>query len=195
MDILYNNNIYTTFGYEPFTYNNILSTDVYQFADILKFFKGTHEITVGTQDYYRKYANAFAPGYQGSYQFNSLSDFYKSAGDATTLPKNYYLQYSAMKDGAFPWAYAGSTELGFFAQDKWRAANNFTLTYGLRVDLTIYKQSFTDNPVFDTLRFKDGKQYNIGDAPTTAPIFSPRVGFNWDVKGDKTLQVRGGFGV
>jgi hypothetical protein len=77
VDILFNNNIYTTFGYEPFTYNNTLNTDVYQLADIFKFYKGSHEITLGTQDYYRKYENAFAPGYQGSYQFNSMTDFYK----------------------------------------------------------------------------------------------------------------------
>ncbi|HMG68583.1 MAG TPA: hypothetical protein VK588_12885, partial [Chitinophagaceae bacterium] len=195
VDILLNNNIYTTFGYEPFTYNNTLNTDVYQVADIFKFYKGAHEITLGTQDYYRKYSNAFAPGYQGSYQFNSLSDFYNSANNGTTLSKNYYLQYSALKGGEFPWAYAGSTELGFFAEDKWRMTKNFTLTYGFRVDVTKYKESFTDNPFFDALTFKDGNQYNIGKAPKTAPLFSPRLGFNWDVKGDKTLQVRGGLGI
>jgi len=194
-DILLNGQIYTTFGYEPFTYNNTLNTDVYQFADIFKIYSGAHELTIGTQDYYRKYANAFAPGYQGSYQFNTLQDFYASANGNGTLAKNYYLQYSALKGGEFPWAYAGSTEIGAFFQDKWRASRNFTLTYGLRLDVTIYKQAFTDNPYFDALQFKDGKTYNIGDAPTTAPIISPRIGFNWDVKGDKSLQIRGGAGV
>jgi hypothetical protein len=194
-DILFNNNIYTTFGYEPFTYNNTLNTDVYQIADIFKLYRGSHEITIGTQDYYRKYANAFAPGYQGSYQFNTLQDFYSSVNNGTTLAKNYYLQYSALKGGDFPWAYAGSTELGAFVQDKWRATKNFTLTYGVRVDVSIYKQSFTDNTYFDALTFKGGQTYNIGDAPTTAPIISPRVGFNWDVMGDKTLQIRGGGGI
>ena len=195
VDILNNGNIYTTFGYEPFTYNNILNTDVYQFADIFKFYKGSHEITIGTQDYYRKYSNAFAPGYQGSYQFKSLTDFYNSVNNGTTLSQNYYLQYSAYKDGSFPFAYAGSTELGFFAQDKWRATKTFTVTYGLRVDATIYKQAFTDNPYFDALTFKNGAQYNIGQAPKTTPLISPRVGFNWDVMGDRSIQLRGGVGV
>ncbi len=187
-------NIYTTFGYEMYTYNNKLNTNVFQFADFFKFYKGSHEITVGTQDYYRKYENAFAPGYQGVYQFNSLTDFYNSTKNGTANAKSYYLQYSALPGGEFPFAFAGSTELGFFGQDKWRASKNLTLTYGLRVDLTIYKQSFTDNPYFDALTFKNGS-YNIGKAPKTTPLFSPRVGFNWDVKGDRTLQVRGGAGI
>ena len=195
VDILNGNgSIYTSFGYEMYTYNNKLNTDVYQFSDLFKFYKGAHEITVGTQDYYRKYANAFAPGYQGVYQFNTLTDFYNSVNNGTANAKSYYLQYSALPGGAFPWAYAGSTELGVLGQDKWRVTKDFTLTYGLRVDLTIYKQAFTDNTYFDALAFKNGS-YNIGKAPATTPLFSPRLGFNWDAKGDRTLQIRGGIGV
>ncbi|SHN43123.1 carboxypeptidase regulatory-like domain-containing protein [Chitinophaga sp. CF418] len=195
VDILNGGNIYTTFGYEPYTYNNTLNTDVFQISDIFTFYKGAHEITVGTQDYYRKYKNAFAPGYQGAYQFASLTDFYNSARNGALNAKSYYLQYSALSDGSFPWAYAGSTELGLFAQDKWRVSNNFTLTYGLRLDMTIYKQDFEDNPQFNALKFKDGKSYDIGKAPGNALLISPRIGFNWDVLDDKTLQVRGGLGI
>lgn len=195
VDILNNGNIYTTFGYEPYTYNNTLNTDVFQISDILTTYVGAHEITVGTQDYYRKYQNAFAPGYQGAYQFASLDDFYSSVKDGTANAKSYYLQYSALKDGSFPWAYAGSTELGVFAQDKWRVNDKFTLTYGVRFDMTIYKQTFTDNPDFDKLTFKNNETYNIGKAPGNALLVSPRVGFNWDVLGDRSLQVRGGFGI
>lgn len=196
VDILNGNNaIMTTFGYEPFTYNNTLNTDVYQLSDIYKLYQGAHELTFGFQGYYRKYSNAFAPGYMGSYQFNSLTDFYNSVNNGVASGRNYYVQYSALKDGAFPWAYAGSTELGLFVQDKYRVTKNFTLTYGLRVDVTKYKQTFTDNTVFDTLPFKNGQTYNIGKAPATRPLISPRLGFNWDVFGDKSLQVRGGLGL
>jgi len=195
VDILNNGNIYTTFGYEPYTYNNILHTDVYQIADIFKIYRGAHELTFGTQDYYRKYQNAFAPGYNGVYQFNSLTDFYNSVNNGTANAKSYYLQYSALPGRAFPYAYAGSTELSLFAQDKWRVTNNFALTYGLRLENTIYKQAFQDNPSFDALQFKNGSTYNIGKAPGNALLVSPRVGFNWDVLGNKTLQLRGGAGI
>ncbi len=195
VDILNNGNIYTTFGYEMYTYNNKLSTDVYQLNDILTYYKGAHELTIGTQNSIKKYQNAFAPGYQGVYQFNSLTDFYNSAKNGAVNAKSYYLQYSALPGGDFPWAYAGSTELSQFVQDKWKVSNDFTLTFGLRIDETIYRQTMTDNPTFDALTFKDGATYNIGKAPMNNVIVSPRLGFNWNPKGDKTLQVRGGTGI
>ncbi|MEO5891797.1 MAG: carboxypeptidase regulatory-like domain-containing protein [Ferruginibacter sp.] len=190
VDILLNGNVYTTFGYEPFTYNNKLNTNVFQFSDIFTFYNGSHEITVGTQNYFRKYLNGFAPAYQGLYQFSSLSDFYNNA-PAT----RYALQYSALKDGSFPYAEAGVTELGLFAQDKWRASNNFTLTYGLRVDYSTYTGEFDQNPDFAALTFANGAKYDVGKKPKNRPLLSPRLGFNWDALGDKSLQVRGGAGI
>jgi hypothetical protein len=178
-----------------YTYNNVLNTNVYQLNDIFTYYKGAHEITIGTQNSLKKYQNAFAPGYQGVYQFNSLTDFYNSAKYGVANAKSYYLQYSALPGSEFPWAYAGSTELSQFVQDKWKVSNNFTLTYGLRIDETFYKQAMTDNPYFDALKFKDGVTYNIGDAPMNNVIISPRLGFNWNPNGDKTLQVRGGTGI
>lgn len=195
VDILNNGNIYTTFGYEMYTYNNKLNTDVYQLNDILTYYKGAHEFTIGTQNSIKKYQNAFAPGYQGVYQFNSLTDFYNSAKNGIANAKSYYLQYSALPNGEFPWAYAGSTELSQFIQDKWKVSNDFTVTIGLRFDETFYKQAMTDNPYFDALTFKDGSTFNIGKAPMNNVIFSPRLGFNWNPMGDKTLQVRGGTGI
>ena len=195
VDILNNGNIYTSFGYEMYTYNNKLNTNVYQLNDILTYYAGSHELTFGTQNSLKKYQNAFAPGYQGVYQFNSLTDFYNSANNGTKNAKSYYLQYSALPGGDFPWAYAGSTELSQFIQDKWKVSNDFTLTYGLRLDETFYKQAMTDNPAFDALTFKDGTTYNIGKAPMNNVIFSPRLGFNWNPNDNKTLQVRGGTGI
>lgn len=190
VDILNSGNIYTSFGYEMYTYNNKLNMDSYQLNDIFSFFKGAHEITVGTQNSYKKYQNAFAPGYNGVYQFSSLDAFNSGAPAAT-----YFQQYSTLKRGAFPFAYAGATNVSLFAQDKWRVTNTFTLTYGIRFDYTTYQNKFTDNPNFDALTFLNGAKYNVGTAPNGFLVFSPRAGFNWDIKGDRTLQLRGGAGV
>ncbi len=107
---------------------------------------------------------------------------------------HYFQEWSNIPGGPFPLYSAGSTEIGLFVQDKWRATKNFTLTYGIRYDQTIYKQIYLDNPYFNALTFKNGASYNISKAPGNAILVSPRVGFNWDALGDRTLQVRGGLG-
>ena len=190
VDILNNGNVYTSFGYEPFTYNNKLNMDSYQLTDIYTAYKGAHELTFGTQNSYKKYSNAFAPGYQGVYQFASLDQFL-NGGTAQT----YSQSYTALKGGAFPFAYAGATNLSLFAQDKYRVTPTFTLVYGIRVDYTSYQNKFTDNSNFDALTFKNNERFNVGSAPSSFLVVSPRVGFNWDIKGDRTWQLRGGAGI
>ena len=193
-DILLNNNVYTTFGYEVFTYNNKLNTDVFQFSDFLTLYKGGHEITVGTQNYFRKYLNGFAPAYQGIYQFAGLQDFYNSVRSDSSATR-YGVTQSALADGSFPYAKAGVAEIGLFGQDKWRMSKQFTLTYGLRVDYSTYTGTFDSNPVFAGLTFADDANYDVGKKPKSRPLFSPRLGFNWNALGNQSLQVRGGFGV
>ncbi len=185
---------YTSFGYEPFTYNNKLNTNIFQFSDIFTYYTGKHELTVGTQNYIKNFVNGFSPNYEGAYIFNSLSDFYNSANNGIANARSYNLSYSLTKDGAFPFAKIGSTELGFFAQDKWRVKSNFTLTYGLRIDAPIFKNSFASNPNVPALAFRDGKHYDVGQKPGTNLLFSPRVGFNWDVFDNQKTQIRGGVG-
>ncbi|QEC67756.1 TonB-dependent receptor [Panacibacter ginsenosidivorans] len=186
---------YTSFGYEPFTYNNLLNTDIYQLSDIFTMYKGSHEITIGTQNYFKKFKNGFAPNYEGVYRFNTLTDFYNSANNGLANAVSYNLQYAVTKDGSFPFAEIGSTELGLFAQDKWRIGTHFTFTYGLRVDVPIFQDKFESNPYAKDLVFRDGKKYDVGQKPATNPLISPRAGFNWDVTGDQKTQLRGGIGL
>lgn len=47
VDILQDGRNYTTFGYEPFTPNNILNTDTWQFQDNFTMYNGAHTITAG----------------------------------------------------------------------------------------------------------------------------------------------------
>jgi Carboxypeptidase regulatory-like domain len=189
----YGTQVAASFGYETYTYGNLINTDVYQISDVATVYEGSHEITFGTQDYDRKYSDAFAPNYLGGYQFPSFQAFYNAANGGAIVD-HYFQEWSNIPGGPFPKYSAGSTEIGVFVQDKWRATRNFTLTYGLRYDQTIYKQIYLPNPAFNALTFKNGASYNISKAPGNSVLVSPRVGFNWDALGDRTLQVRGGIG-
>lgn len=185
----------TSFGYEPFTYNNKLNTDIIQFNDYFTYYLGKHEIVAGTQSNIKKFINGFAPNYNGAYRFRSLADFYANANNGTPNALRYEFRYSALKDGSFPFAKIGAVELGFFAQDKWKIRNNFTVTYGLRVDAPVFDKTFDLNPNVVSFTFRDGKQYSTAEAPKTSVLFSPRAGFNWDVNNDHATQLRGGIGL
>ncbi|MEO6917146.1 MAG: TonB-dependent receptor, partial [Chitinophagaceae bacterium] len=120
-------NPFTSFGHEQYSANNLLSTDIYQLSDIFSLFQGTHELTFGTQNYFKKYKNGFSPAYEGVYRYNSLADFYTSARGGTLPSARYDISYSFSKDGSFPFATPSVFELGVFAQDKWRIKPNLTL--------------------------------------------------------------------
>ena len=185
---------FTSFGHEQYTYGNMLNTNVYQLNDVFTVYKGSHELTIGTQNSYKEYQNGFSPSYEGVYRFNSLADFYASAG-GTKAAARYDLSYT-LGGGAFPLVGPKSLEIGFFLQDKWRATEKLTLNYGIRADYTRFFNTFLYNPVVDKLTgFYDGIHANTGAAPNAAIQISPRAGFNYDVFGDQSLQIRGGAGL
>lgn len=204
-------NSLTTFGYEPFSAFNILNSDVYQFGDNFTAYLGKHNVTVGTYNEYYKFRNGFAPNYYGNYSFNSLEDFYASAGYSynraagtyaplaagTVRPgaQRYNLQYSALSDGSFPFADITALQLGLYIQDEWSPRNNLKVTYGVRADLPYLTSDLTQNANAANLTFRDGVKLNTGMTPKKSVLFSPRVGFNWDVNDDRKTQLRGGTGI
>jgi hypothetical protein len=101
-------------------------------------------------------------------------------------------------------------QLAFYVQDEWNINDNFKLIYGLRADKPLYfntselAQKFidTDNsegylPNIEYFNPNDLsiKKFDSTKMPSSSLLWSPRVGFNWDAKGDKTMQVRGGTGI
>jgi hypothetical protein len=185
----------TAFGYEPFTANNVLNTDIYQLSDNVTIYKGKHEINLGTSNEIDKFKNGFAPNYNGAYIFSSLSDFYASANTGATNANQYSYRYSALPDGSFPFAQISAITAGLFAQDKWQITDRFKLTYGLRADVPFYSVASQQNPNVLALTFRNGVHLDVSQFPKTTVQLSPRAGFNYDVNGDGSTQLRGGLGI
>src|SRR3989441_3251071 len=81
-------------------------------------------------------------------------------------------------------------QYGLYAQDQFTVRPGFTLTVGMRVDVpAMDKPDF--NPVLDTSVLR----INTANFPSGNPLWSPRLGFNYDLSGDRTNVVRGGIGI
>ena len=93
-------------------------------------------------------------------------------------------------------------QLGFYAQDEWQINENVKLTYGLRMDIPVFPTkpkvdehfNNTTLPMIEAAGW-DLKGAKAGEMPKPQFLFSPRIGFNWDVNGDQSTQVRGGVGI
>ncbi|MFO7745727.1 MAG: carboxypeptidase regulatory-like domain-containing protein [Psychroflexus sp.] len=113
-------------------------------------------------------------------------------------------------DGGWRLSETNVGQLSFYAQDEWSITNNFKFTYGLRLDKPLYFN--TDEKIQEFIDIDNGATVdpttvyydpetnsettlNSTQLPTDEFLISPRLGFNWDVRNDKTFQIRGGTGV
>ena len=208
MDILNNGTNYISFGFEPFTPSNQLRYKTLQFQDNLSVYTDKHDFTFGVTAQKYNSENVFFPGAQSAYVYNSLADFYADANGFVANPnrtvapvasKTFQVRYNNIPGQVEPLQPLEVYTYGAYAQDEWRASPNVKVTAGVRVDVPIFSNTAFNNPSANALNFRDQNgatvQYNSGKLPNSNLLFSPRVGFNWDVQGDRTTIVRGGTGV
>ena len=69
-------------------------------------------------------------------------------------------------------------QYGLYGEDQWRVNERVTLTLGLRAD----KPDFVDTPAFNQQVF-DVLGRSTASTPSDSIVWSPRIGFNWDVTG------------
>lgn len=190
---------YTSIGYELFTPNNRMDNDVFNFTNNFSYYTGDHTFTLGVNAEYMTFANGFTRFYYGYYRFASLQAFYNSANGDGTQPLEFAQTYSTLPGGVPPLAESSFAQLGFYLQDAWNVTDNVKLTAGFRVDMPYYPKELLSNPALLNLTFKDlggnDEVLDAGKLPDAMPLWSPRLGFNWDVKGDRSIQVRGGSGI
>lgn len=177
-------------GPDQFRAANNIDADVFEFTNNFNYFVGDHVVTVGTQNTVSSFENLFIRNFTGYYRFNSLADF--RAGQASLFERNY----SAIPGEDRPVAAFSYGNFSLYAQDEWKATPELTLTGGLRVDLANY----FDSPALaydasDGRSFEDIFGFDNTDRPNGNPVVQPRLGFNYDLFGQGTTQIRGGIGV
>jgi hypothetical protein len=211
---------YIIAGHEPFSVNNILDQKVIQFSNNLNYAMGKHTLTAGFSFEKFEFDNSFNLGVYGAqgvfFPTSSIEDFqdFADSGALQTLFDDAIAADAALSAagvgnaGGFALAETNVGQFAFYGQDEWNINDNFKLTYGLRLDKPLYFDTDekaqevidvsccvdTSIPYFNP---NTGKTVFIDttDLPNSDILFSPRVGFNYDVKGDSNFQLRGGSGI
>lgn len=181
---------YISLGYELFTYNNRVQNKITSITDNFTYYLGNHKITAGANFEHQMANNAYMRNGTGYYRYNSVDDFLNQS-----TPESFAITYgfNGVKE---PNAQVTFNQLGFYAQDEWNVSDQLKLSYGVRFDDLMFsnKDIERNNAIYD-LTFVNGQKIDTGKWPDSHLQISPRIGFVWDVKGDKSLKIRGGSGI
>ncbi len=161
-------------------------------------------------------------GYYGTFfaSYPSVSAFLDDADNplaTSAIAQN--LQYAqntnaALNDkgvgvkGGWKLAELNVGQLAFYAQDEIATNDNFKISLGLRVDKPLYFDTSdmirkyisnftTRDETKDYFDPETGAAVKLKSdvLPTDKLLWSPRLGFNWNASGDKSVQLRGGTGI
>jgi len=141
--------------------------------------KGDHDVKFGASAYYLPLHVFDAGSENGRFSF-SASDRDFNASDPRTYPDRLQIRVPGVSD-----FFVKGTEVGLFAQDKWKVTNRFTASLGLRYDVEIVKMDNTGN-----FLFASGQE-----SPVDTNNLSPRVGGTWTLDERGTTVIRGGYGL
>ena len=170
-------------GQERSSVGNQLDQDIIEVTDNLTKAYGKHTFTLGTHNEGYKFRNLFLNNAAGYYTFNSIANF--EQGKASGIQQNY-----ATANGGE--AKFKAAQLGFYAQDEYTPIENLRLTLGMRIDIPVFFDKPGNNEGVAT---QFGDQYRTSNTPNGQVLYSPRLGFNWDVNNDSKVQLRGGTGI
>lgn len=134
----------------------------YELVDNLSHQRGAHAIRVGASFLFNDCRVTYPRSIRGAYAFSSLANFLSGAYNNSGFTQTFGATEASQTN----------PNLGFYAQDEWKARPSLTFNVGVRYDLQFLETIATDR----------------NNA-------SPRIGFAWSPFESRRTVVRGGFGL
>ena len=174
------------------------STNPY-FADTLTVIKGNHVLKGGGEARIR-YLNTICGGCAG-FEKGAIGFDDGGTGNAQAnalLDRPGFAQRSKTLGGPFD---LRMQEFGLFVQDDWKVSDRLTLNLGLRYDLLPGPTAPTEKDGRISYYFPEQRQVVVASGSSDRLVeldknnFGPRIGFAYALNSEKSLVIRGGYGL
>lgn len=199
-------------GNDVFTAGNLSQTKNFVITDELSTTMGRHNLFAGLQYEYNKAVNGYAQAASGYYAYELPSDgngniirdenglinwnnVFFNPDKSPIPPRLFAITYGNNPAHDMFEAKMSTHQYAFYMQDNMDLTDNFKLSLGLRFELPHYP-TLTDNFNYDYYKLAFGRDhFRTDNVPGNSISVSPRVGFNWDITGERKYILRGGTGI
>jgi hypothetical protein len=141
---------------------------------------GNHRLTFGTHAERIHLVEDVLDVPRGVWSFNSLDSL------ASGTAASYARDFPAAGDSRVAFRV---NQIGVYAQDQWVPTPHLTVTAGLRLDIPTVPA-----PPTWSLKAWNGLGISTSETPSGNPLWSPRLGVNYDPSGRGITVLRGGVG-
>ena len=198
VDILKDNKRYMSFGTELFSFNNEVINNNFVVTDNISFSFNNHLLTAGLSYENQYFSNGYMREGTTYYAYNSVDDFLNNAKPRVFA---YQLGYPGNET---PVAKISFGTISAYLQDEWNVNSKLKIMAGIRMEKHLFLSSLGGQPQFDpgtgyvplnSVAWYKGIKIDQTEWSESKPTFSPRIGFNYDAKGDRSIIIRGGTGI
>ena len=181
-----------------FTYGNLAQTKTTVITDEVNATFGKHNLFAGIQFEHNFAANGYAQAAAGYYTFEATPEE-AAAGDWASVfnrgPRTFGITYGNNDAHSMFTSEMSTNQWSLYLQDNISWSERFRMSVGARLELPSYPSLANNfNQGYYDLDF-GGRHFRTDNVPSASVSFSPRVGFNWDMTGDRKYILRGGTGL
>ncbi len=181
-----------------FTYGNLTQTKNTVITDELNVTLGKHNLFAGLQYEHNYAANGYAQAAAGYYVYEATPEQVHQGNWGAVFgakPRYFGITYGNNDNHSMFTSEMKTNQWSLYFQDNISWSDRFRTSIGVRLELPSYP-SLTNNynEEFYQLDF-GGRHFRTDAVPKTSVSVSPRIGFNWDITGDRKYILRGGTGL
>ena len=181
-----------------FTYGNLAQTKTTVITDEVNATFGKHNLFAGIQFEHNFAANGYAQAAAGYYTFEATPEE-AAAGDWASVfnrgPRTFGITYGNNDAHSMFTSEMSTNQWSLYLQDNISWSERFRMSVGARLELPSYPSLANNfNQGYYDLDF-GGRHFRTDNVPSASVSFSPRIGFNWDMTGDRKYILRGGTGL